>query len=368
MIPVRIIYLVIPMSLTVISFLVAALAVEPFLYSAVLVELAVIISLPLLVDREKQVGKGVLRYFIFQSLAMPFIILSGWVLSGTQVNPSNTTQMEIGVLLLSLGFAFWLAVFPFHIWIPELAEETHPYIAGFLLSSLPPTYLMIVLKYLNGLVWIKDSEYLSPALRTIGVLMIVTSGLWAASQTNLKRLMGYLVIAISGFSLLCISLQSDLGTQLLYISFIPHLLALGCFSFTLSILKKNNVEPTLIGVSGLIRKFPVTFIAMIISLLSIIGLPLFACFSTNFVLFEQLAAYPVILVWIFVGYFSMVVAVFRLIIAVIGNTEAPWSVSERTGEIALLSLGVLVLFAMGILPSNTLGGIWTLFTKFLSMS
>jgi formate hydrogenlyase subunit 3/multisubunit Na+/H+ antiporter MnhD subunit len=358
----------IPMGLVILSLLTAALAVEPFLYSAVLVELAVIISLPLLVDRGKPIGKGVLHYFIFMSLAMPFILLSGWVLSGTQVDPSNVSQMRIGVLLLSLGFAFWLAVFPFHVWIPELAEETHPYLTGFLLGSLPPTFLMIVLKYLNGLVWIKDSEFLSPTLRTVGVLMIVTSGLWAVSQSNLKRLIGYLVIEISGFSLLCISLQSSLGTQLFYLSLIPHVLAIGCFSFALTVLQKNGIEPDLENVHGLIRQFPVVFVVLIISILSIIGLPLFASFSINFVLLEQLSANPVILVWAVIGYFLMAIAMFRLLISLIGNTGVSWKLNEKVGEIIFLVLGALLLVLMGVLPSHLLGGIWSLLAKFLTLA
>jgi len=261
--------------------LTAALAVEPFLYSAILIELGVIISLPLLINREMPIGKGVLRYLIYQSLAMPFILLAGWILSGTQANPSDASQLQIAALLLGLGFAFWLGVFPFHVWIPELSSESNPYIAGFLLSTLPPVFLLIILKYLNGLAWLKEAAFLTPTLQAVGAVMIVTGGVWAAFQTNLKKLFGFLVIIESGFSLLCISLQNQQGNELFYLSLIPHLLSLGIFAYTLTSLKRYQIEPELNNLHGLIRNYPILFIALISSLFSVIGLPLFAGFSIN---------------------------------------------------------------------------------------
>jgi NADH-quinone oxidoreductase subunit N len=358
----------IPMSLMIISLLTAALAVEPFLYSAILIELAVIISLPLLIERDKPIGKGVLHYFIYQSLAMPFILFAGWMLTGTTSNPSNTATLQIAALLLGLGFAFWLAVFPFHVWIPELTHECQPYIVGFLLSSLPPVYFMIVLKYIDGLTWFKNADFLAPTLQVVGVVMIVTSGLWAASLPDLKRLFGYLVIISSGFSLLCISLQNQIGTNLFYISLIPHIIALGVFSYALTVLQKNQVEFDLNGLSGLIRKFPVTFIAIFSSILSIIGLPLFAGFSLNLELLEQLSSHTVLLIWIFVGYAAMMIAAFRLLFVVIGNINSRWTISETTGDILFLTAGIFALVLMGIFPSVFMGGIWSFVSPLLALN
>jgi NADH-quinone oxidoreductase subunit N len=358
----------IPLSLIIVSLLTAALAVEPFLYSAILIELAVIISLPLLIEEDKPIGRGVLRYFIYQSLAMPFILFAGWILSGTQANPSNTSQLQIATLLLGLGFSFWLAVFPFHVWIPELTRESQPYIVGFLLSSLPPVYFMIILKYIDGLAWFTNADFLAPTLRAVGVVMIVTGGLWAASQTDLKRMFGYLVIISSGFSLLCISLHSQIGTNLFYISLIPHMLALGVFSYALTVFQRNQIDTENIALIGLIHKFPITFIAIFSSILSIIGLPLFAGFSLNLELLEQLASHSLLLVWIFIGYAAMMVAAFRLFFAAKGNADSRWSISENTWDMLFLAAGVFALVLMGIFPSIFLGGIWSFFSPLLALN
>lgn len=355
----------IPLSLAIISLLTAALAVEPFLYSAVLIELAVIISLPMLINRDEPIGKGVLRYFIYQSLAMPFILFAGWMLSGTQANPSDVSQLQFAALLLGLGFAFWLAVFPFHVWIPELASEGHSYIVGFLLSCLPPVYLLIMLKYLNGLIWLKDAAFLVPTLQIVGAVMIVTGGIWAAVQTDLKRLFGFTVIIQSGFSLICISLQNSQGNELFYLSLIPHMLSLGVFAYALAVLQRHQISSAQFkNLSGMIRNFPVLFTSVICSLFSVIGLPLFAGFSLNLELFGLLGNRSLI-IWIMLGYIGLMIAAFRLLIVLIGYNGKKWLITESMGDLFFLVTGVFALMLMGTFPSPFIGSVWKLFSTLL---
>ncbi len=120
-----------PLGLSIIALMVAALAVEPFLYAALLIETAVLLSVPLLVSPGKSPGSGVMRYVIFQTLAMPFLLVAGWAAAQVEANPANNDLLLQAVILLGLGFAFWLAVFPFYTWVPLLLEETSPYVAGF---------------------------------------------------------------------------------------------------------------------------------------------------------------------------------------------------------------------------------------------
>ena len=358
----------IPLGLAIISLLTAALAVDPFLYSAVIIELVVIISLPLLLNRGEAINKGVLRYLIYQSLAMPFILFAGWILSGAQANSSDISQLNIAALLLGLGFAFLMAVFPFHVWVPEIASESHSYTSGFLLSTLPPVYLLIMLKFLNGLVWLKDATFLTPVLQTTGVLMIVTAGLWAATQTNLKRLFGFVVIMESGFSLLCISFHSQQGNELFYLSLIPHMLTLGVFAFILAYLQRHELSSDLAELKGQIKNHPVVFTALICVLFSIIGIPLFAGFPLKMEAFELLPPGSSLLIWLLLGYAGMLFASFRLLVSLIGNTSQRWSLGESTGDLFFLVTGVFILVLMGIFPSVFIGGIWRTFASLLTLT
>ena len=358
----------IPLSLAIISLLTAGLAVDPFLYAAVLIELAIIVMVPLLVTKGKRIGKGVLRFLIYQSLAMPFILFAGWILSGTQANPSDATQLNIAALFLGLGFAFWLAVFPFHVWMPQLSSETHPYIAGFVLSILPTVFLLIMLNFLDGLVWLKDAAFLPPVLKIVGVIMVVTGGLWAASQTDLRRLFGFAVIIESGFALLSISLRNSLGSELFYLSFIPRTLGLGVWALALSILQKHGIEPDLDNLKGQIRKFPVISLALLCAVLSSAGLPLLAGFPFRLELLEQFSTTPVIVIWLLIGMAAFMFAACRLLAALIGNVGFKWSFNETPAQIIFLAAGAFFLILIGIIPSVFIGAAWKSFAGLLALN
>jgi len=103
-----------PISLAITALLTAALGVEPFLYAALLIHLAVLVSVPILSPEGKKLRPGILRYLILQTMALPFILLAGWLLSGVEALPSDSPLVLQSAIILGLGFALWLGVFPFH--------------------------------------------------------------------------------------------------------------------------------------------------------------------------------------------------------------------------------------------------------------
>jgi NADH-quinone oxidoreductase subunit N len=357
----------IPLSLVVTALLTAGLAVEPFLYSAILIELAVIISLPLLIIHGQSVGKGVLRFLIFQSLAMSLILLAGWILSGVQTNFSDINQLYIAAFFLGLGFAFWLGIFPFHFWISEFCSENDPFINGFILSILPIAFILIMLNFINGLAWLKDAAFLNPVLRISGVLMVVTGGLWAAMQKDMRRVFGYIVIFESGFALICISLRNELGTQLLYYSLISRVLELALFALSLSIIYKKGIIPDLDHLKGQIREFPAASLTLVIALFSCAGLPLLASFPIKTSLMGQLSTQPGLIFWILLGMTAMLFEAGNLLSTLLKGASNKWSVGETKMQIVLLTVGVFFLILVGIFPSVFLQGIWTKISIILAL-
>ncbi len=125
------------LGLAIVALLVAALSVEPFLYAALLIEMAVLLSIPLLSTPEKSAGKGLIRFLILQTLGIPFILFSGWLLAGIDANPGDLGLVQQAAILIGFGFAFLLAIFPFNSWIPLLMEEASPIMIGFILWMFP---------------------------------------------------------------------------------------------------------------------------------------------------------------------------------------------------------------------------------------
>src|SRR5512146_3015981 len=77
----------IPLGLVITGLLVAAIAVQPFLFASLIIETAVLVAVPLLSEPDRQPGKGIIRFLIYQTLGMPFILMAGWLLAGGEASP-----------------------------------------------------------------------------------------------------------------------------------------------------------------------------------------------------------------------------------------------------------------------------------------
>lgn len=354
----------IPFSFAIISILTAALAVEPFLYSAILVEIAVLVSIPLLLIPGTPPGKGVLRFIVFQSLAMPLILFGGWLLGGIQASPSDTARLLQAVLFLGIGFALWLAIFPFQSWVPQLTLDIHPFVSGFVLGLFPIVTMLIMLDFISGLVWLRESQYLQPVLTLVGTIMVVSTGVWAAFEKDARRLLGYAVLLESGLALLSVSLQTQISVMTLFISFIPRMAALALMALSLSIFVNNEITPNLEQLSGMIRKFPFASTGLIVSLLGVAGFPLLGGFPVRLALLQHLSELnPVFAIWVLVGIIAFLYAVLRFLTQISKPESEGWARGESNGQIIFLLVGILVLILIGVVPNFFSGQIAPLFVN-----
>ncbi|HWR65920.1 MAG TPA: proton-conducting transporter membrane subunit [Bellilinea sp.] len=331
--------------------LVAALAVEPFLYAALLVETAVLFSLPILSPPGREVGQGLQRYLIFQTLAMLAILFAGWLLGVAEANPADTAMFQRAGIFLGLGFAFWLGVFPFYNWLPMMVTETHPFPAGFVLSLLPTAILLLGLDFINATGFLRESTAMFDIVRIIGVVMVITAGLWAAFEVNLARLLGYAVIFETGFALLAINLNSLSGYLLFAAAFLPRLLALLVFAFSLAVLENQGLELKLTSVRGMVRSYPLTSLALLISILSLGGFPLLAGLPVRLEIFEQLAATSRIgLIGAAIGTAGFLFSGLHLLSELVHSNERTWRLNEARPQRIVLVAGCVFLIAFGLFP------------------
>ena len=350
----------IPLGLAITSLLVAALAVEPFLYAALLIEMAVLLSIPLLMSQQQTPSKGLLRFLIFQTLGVPFILFSGWLLAGVGANPGNLALVQQAATLLGLGFAFLLAIIPFYTWIPLLAEEAHPYLVGFLFWILPTTTLFFGLGFLDRYTWLRDAPTLTSLLTTVGVLMVVTGGLLSAFQRHIGRIMGYAIISETGFSLLAVSLGSRVGLSIFLLLLVPRTLSIAIWALSLAILRQQAPGLNLTEAKGLAHVWPFASSGLVLANLAIAGFPLLAGFPAHQAVWEGLArtSLPVAF-WVFIGSLGL----FASAVRVLGTlTSAPagstWGTRETQLQRILLSIGLLGLFLLGLFPQWVLP-LWT---------
>jgi len=342
----------VPLGSMIAALLVASIAVEPFLYAAILIEIAVLLAVPLLLPLNQAPGPGVMRFLIYQTLGMPFILFAGWFLAGVEASPGDLELAVQSATILGFGFAFLLAVFPLYTWLPMLAEEVSPYILGFLFWVLPTITIIFGMGFLDRYAWLRTSEQLGQILSLSGLLMIVTGGLFSAFQRQLGRQMAYAVIAETGFSLLALSLPPDKAVETVFLLIIPRSLALLVWAMSLTQIKEKVNPLRFRFVQGLARIHPITAAGLILAHFSVAGFPLLAGFPIRLALWEGLASQSLgAAFWFLVGILGLLTGATRtLAVLVMAPEGTGWELQERWGSGIMIGLGVIGLFILGIFP------------------
>lgn len=345
---------IVPLGFMIIALMVASIAVEPFLYAALFIEMAILISIPMLTPIYRPPGRGVVRFLIYQTLAMPFILLAGWLLAGVEASPGDVALVAQSGAMLGLGFAFLLAIFPLYTWIPLLLEETSPYTVGFLLWILPTMTIMFGAGFLDRYSWLRSSPQLILALRYVGLLMVVTGGAFAAFQRHLGRIMAYGAIAETGFSLLALSLDLRLGVPILFLLIPARALGMAVWSLSLTIIREN-VETMRFGAArGILRITPLAGAGMIVATLSTAAFPLLAGFPARLALWESLSRVSLdAALWMTLGIVGLLTSAFRsLAVISMADEYAGWKLRENPMQMTMLGLGMIGLFMLGLFPQT----------------
>jgi len=346
-----------PISLAITALLTAALGIEPFLYAALLIQAMVLISVPVLSPGLQKPHRGILRYISLQTIAMPFILFAGWLLSGVETLPPESDLIGQSAMALGLGLALLLGVFPFQSWVPMVSERAHPIVITFLTFIAPTVILIFGLSFYNRYPFLRDLENLPLILRIFGALMTVVGGLWTAFQDNLKRAFGFSSLTEIGFSLLALSLIPQGGLTWL-LMFIPaRALSFWLWGYALGLIQTHTRSLKLNALQGFARRYPLLSIGLLLAQFSVAGLPILAAFPIKLALFTALrGASLAFFSWSFIGNLGLILFTLRLLYYLVAPDRdlgaQTWGFNERLHEYLPVLVAILALILMGFLPGS----------------
>jgi formate hydrogenlyase subunit 3/multisubunit Na+/H+ antiporter MnhD subunit len=282
----RVQVLFIPLGLIIAAIITAALAVQPVVYAILLFAILALVCVPLLAAPGKPVSAGVLRFMTFQVMGVALLLLADWLLPIALVNPGDAIQTLRAVLLMFLGFALVSAILPFHTWAPMLAQHAHPYTVAFVFVMISLAASFLGLDYLERFGALQTR--LGPMNEIIllaGIAMILASGLWAAFERDLGRILGFALITGMGVNLISIALWSSAAPgverqNLFNAQILSTQLALAIWTLALTILRPVNKSLQFRAIQGLARQLPVAAAGVILASFSIAGVPLLASFPS----------------------------------------------------------------------------------------
>jgi formate hydrogenlyase subunit 3/multisubunit Na+/H+ antiporter MnhD subunit len=274
------------------------------------------------------------------------------MLSGVEASPGDLALTSQSGILLGLGFAFLLAIFPLYSWIPMMAEEASPYTFGFVLWLLPTFALLLALGFLDRFAWLRTSTGLINAIRLAGMVLVVTGGWLSVFQRHLGRMLAFAAISETGLAILAVSLNSVISLDLVFLFFIPRGIELAVWALGISVLKINAGGMDFRSCQGLARTHPIACSAVILSQLSMAGFPLLAGFPARLALWEQLSQVSLgFALWLMLGFIGILIGAGRTM-SVFGMApeHQPWQLNETRLQAILLGVGLGVLLILGIFP------------------
>jgi NADH-quinone oxidoreductase subunit N len=192
----------------------------------------------------------------------------------------------IGLVLVALGFK--VAAAPFQFWVPDVYQGAPTPVTAFLSVGSKAAGFVVLMRVLGPFLAAPEIEAkLVVALQVLAGLTLVFGNLAAMPQTNLKRLLGYSSIAHAGYLLVGVaSVGSPTAGRAIVFYLVGYLLMTFLAFLVLIPVAKAAGRDDISDFNGLGRRAPGLALAMLISMLSLAGLPFTAGFLGKFFIFE----------------------------------------------------------------------------------
>ena len=232
--------------------------------------------------------EAAMKFFVFASVTGAIMIfgLSYWFGGAGSTLLADLPGMDtmpmaviIGFVAVVIGLGYKASLVPFHFWAPDAYEGGPLSIAAYL-SVVPKIGALFALaQVVRGL---PPESGWTAVIAGLAVLTMTYGYLAALVQDNVIRLFAYSSIAQSGYFLLGIVAvgSSKLAlTSVILFAAAYAAMNLGAFAVTAA------TGRVLDAFRGLGRAKPVTAIAMVVFLLSLVGIPPLAGFVGKFLLF-----------------------------------------------------------------------------------
>ncbi|HFL8819559.1 MAG TPA: NADH-quinone oxidoreductase subunit N [Candidatus Azoamicus sp. OHIO2] len=270
---------------------------------------------------------------------------------------SNMT-LKYGVAFVIAGLVFKFGAVPFHMWVPDVYEGSPIIITMFIgtipkIAALGMAYRLLVEAF-DGLN--SEIEFL---FITVGLISLFLGNIFALTQIDLKRLLGYSAIAHVGFIFLGLAVSDlyDFGSVVFYV-FIYVLSSLGTFGIIILLSSKEKEANMISDLNGLGLYHPLLGIIMMLFLLSLAGIPPTAGFFAKFFVIQSLISYGLIEIALFALLMSVLGSYYYLkVIKVIffDNVQKKLTINgmSEMGFYFLLINGFLILF-IGMFPETFL--------------
>ncbi len=249
-----------------------------------------------LILRGKHSEPHALSYINF-SLGGAFLILAGFALASQGVMDFHLQALGQVVeplsawvfLLLAIGFMTKTAAIGLHIWLPgahaEAETDVSPMVSGILLKAgLFGLFMLLINMGKQQLYGVE----LTHVMLWIGALSALLGNLMAIFQEDAKRLLAYSSIGQMGYALFGLAMMNHLGWLMALMFVINHYIYKSMLFLSVGGVAKRTGTREMYRMGGLITLMPLSFIAVLIGIIAVSGVPPLSGFGGRWIFYNAI--------------------------------------------------------------------------------
>nr|AER13564.1 NADH dehydrogenase subunit 2 [Anolis fraseri] len=213
------------------------------------------------------------KYFLTQAAASAMILFSSttnaWYTSTWDITQMTTPHSNI---LLTMALSMKLGLVPLHFWLPEVLQG----------STMTTALIITTWQKLApmSLIYLSMNNLYPTVLLTTGLLSSVIGGWGGLNQTQTRKIMAYSSIAHLGW----MATVSSIMTNILVLNLLIYLTMTTTMFYSLMLLKSKTIQDTTTSWTT----SPMLTIIMMLTLLSLGGLPPLTGFMPKWLVLEAL--------------------------------------------------------------------------------
>jgi len=321
----------------------------------------------MVVLNHKDVQRSGITYIIFcvigaYAMMMAIMIIyssTGSVMIGDFISNFHAFSPDMKWLLpilLLIGFASKAALMPMHVWAPgAYSNSPMSYTALFSGALSKMGVYGMVLVMIMIVQQIPDGYWIKEVIAWLGGITSAIGTLWAIKQDDAKRMLAYSSVAQLGYIIVGVAI----GTPLAMLAGLFLAVMHGIFKSTLFMvvgaIERQTGTSNFTEVTGLIRKMPWTFLAALMSIIALAGIPPLGGFIGKWMLYESLMGsnhYLLIIVIFFSSTAAFLYCYKFLFGFFLGQEEKEWSHVKEAPALMVVPMVLMAIFSfvLGVFP------------------
>jgi len=239
------------------------------------------------------------RYMIFGTIgACAYLLGIGYlyILTGS-LNMADLRQLLVplyesrvllvGFAFIMVGIAIKMALFPVHTWLPDSYTLAPSAVSALLAPLFTKVGVYVLLRFLFTVFDPSFSSQMFPVLKVLGgvaTIGIIFASIMALAQTDLKRMLCYLIVAEIGYIVVGVACANRVGLIGAILHTVNDIFMMACLFTVAGSITAYRGSRNIELFRGLHRTMPVTLAVFVAGALSVVGVPPFCGFFSKWYL------------------------------------------------------------------------------------